>query len=207
MASSADLDSWRALGGKVTEVKKRKRFVSPTGDAARNLWPSCSCDAVPAWPEHHILHRAGEEYTSWQAASEYLKTKGNHRQTRCIALGSSCNSSFIDLRMPMASNLGCKTASMMTCLAYVRSEKQHSFGFKHRARFCWLAGNTGEKAGKENADEDNGKAEPAAKAQQPGSKKARKGAASKVCTSQPLQVALAYSIIAPQRGLHTLKLM
>ena len=35
MASSADLDCWRALGGKVTEVKKRKRFISPTGI---NLW-------------------------------------------------------------------------------------------------------------------------------------------------------------------------
>ncbi|CAL5224063.1 g6688 [Coccomyxa viridis] len=52
MASSADLECWRALGGKVTEVKKRKRFISPTG----------------------------EEYSSWQAASDYLKANGSGRQ-------------------------------------------------------------------------------------------------------------------------------
>ena len=34
MASSADLECWKALGGKVTEVKKRKRFISPTGNVA-----------------------------------------------------------------------------------------------------------------------------------------------------------------------------
>ncbi|BDA51554.1 DNA (cytosine-5)-methyltransferase 1B [Coccomyxa sp. Obi] len=48
MASSADLESWKALGGTIKEDKKRKRFIAPSG----------------------------EEYTSWADAHAYLQTSG-----------------------------------------------------------------------------------------------------------------------------------
>lgn len=31
MATSADLESWKALGGTVKEDKKRKRYIAPSG--------------------------------------------------------------------------------------------------------------------------------------------------------------------------------
>ncbi|KAK9918243.1 hypothetical protein WJX75_002529 [Coccomyxa subellipsoidea] len=48
MATSADLESWKALGGTVKEDKKRKRYIAPSG----------------------------VEYTSWAAANAYLQSSG-----------------------------------------------------------------------------------------------------------------------------------
>ena len=76
MASSADLECWRALGGKVTEVKKRKRFISPTGETLRARMPILSCYASLQLPQLRHPAPAGEEYSSWQAASDYLKANG-----------------------------------------------------------------------------------------------------------------------------------
>jgi hypothetical protein len=43
MATSADLESWKALGGTVKEDKKRKRYIAPSGGL---LKPSAVSSAV-----------------------------------------------------------------------------------------------------------------------------------------------------------------
>ena len=80
MASSADLECWRALGGKVTEVKKRKRFISPTGDDMQARVQMLGCYASLHLASLRHLAPAGEEYSSWQAASDYLKANGTKRR-------------------------------------------------------------------------------------------------------------------------------
>ena len=61
----------------MTEVKKRKRFISPTGIALRQVPDHRSRDARFTSAQCHGPFPAGEEYTSWQAARSYLKANGD----------------------------------------------------------------------------------------------------------------------------------
>lgn len=74
----------------MTEVKKRKRFISPTGSILHAHLRLLCFTASLAPPECHHLAPAGEEYSNWQAASDYLKTKGTLNQTQRGVLPSLC---------------------------------------------------------------------------------------------------------------------
>ena len=70
MASSAEVDSWKALGGRI----EQKKFIAPTGEG---------CDQKTAglalFGYRSISNCAGEKYSSWDDAAKYLTqhvTKG-----------------------------------------------------------------------------------------------------------------------------------
>ena len=74
MASSADLEAWRALGGTVKEQKSRKRYIAPSGAPHGNSHsrPSCLRSFLR---DQGALPTVGESYQSWAAASKYLEAK------------------------------------------------------------------------------------------------------------------------------------
>ena len=50
MTSSADLEKWKSLGGTVQEVKKRKRYIAPTGPSLCGTW------AAPPLPSVNTIN-------------------------------------------------------------------------------------------------------------------------------------------------------
>ena len=79
MTSSADLEKWKSLGGTVQEVKKRKRYIAPTGCPGIAWFAACSLPSVDITSHRLTLCAPGEEYGSWEAANIYLERYGASR--------------------------------------------------------------------------------------------------------------------------------
>lgn len=71
MASSAELDGWKALGGKFVQQK----FLAPTGETGRDLINEDGC-RMHSELRFSTMRCAGESYSTWTGAVQYMQQHG-----------------------------------------------------------------------------------------------------------------------------------
>jgi hypothetical protein len=105
MATQAELDAWKALGGVVEEKKTGKRksqiFVAPDGKYPRCcmgalLWHCCCSPAMKRFLRHVAALAAGKKLDSWNEAAKVMKAaaeQDKHGKCSSSDCGSSSGSS------------------------------------------------------------------------------------------------------------------